>query len=77
MASISMQVYNGKKYIKEALESLLSDAFTVFEFTISYNYSTDSTPEICKEYASKNRRTLVVKSALLLTPTKLDIFERI
>jgi glycosyltransferase involved in cell wall biosynthesis len=77
MVSIGMPVYNGEKYIREALDSLLSQTFTDFELIISDNCSTDSTPEICKEYASKNRRTLVVKSALLLTPTKLDIFERI
>jgi len=61
MVSIGMPVYNGEKYIREALDSLLSQTFTDFELIISDNCSTDSTPEICKEYASKDQRIKYIK----------------
>ncbi len=41
--SISMPVYNGAKYIREALDSLLAQTFTDFELIISDNASTDDT----------------------------------
>ena len=39
--SIGMPVYNGEKFIREALDSLLSKSFTDFELIISDNASTD------------------------------------
>lgn len=49
--SIGMPVYNGAQYIREALDSLLSQTFTDFELIISDNASTDDTQSICAEYA--------------------------
>lgn len=54
--SIGMPVYNGEKYIREALDSLLAQTFTDFELIISDNCSTDNTQEICREYATKDSR---------------------
>jgi len=54
--SIGMPVYNGERYLEEALESLLSQSFTDFELIISDNDSTDNTGEICKRYAAKDSR---------------------
>ncbi|MEP6486180.1 glycosyltransferase [Microcoleus vaginatus GB2-A3] len=52
--SIAMPVYNGDRYLCQALDSLLAQDYPNFELLISDNASTDSTPEICQEYAAKN-----------------------
>ena len=54
--SIGLPVYNGARYLREAIESILAQTFTDFELIISDNASTDSTPEICQEYAAQDRR---------------------
>jgi glycosyltransferase involved in cell wall biosynthesis len=56
VVSIGMPVYNGEKYIRNAIDSLLNQTFKNFELIISNNASTDSTENICKEYAKKDSR---------------------
>lgn len=51
-----MPVYNGEKYIRQALDSLLAQGFKDFELIISDNASTDNTAEICLDYAIKDER---------------------
>ena len=51
-----MPVYNGEEFLRQALDSLLSQTFTDFELIISDNASTDSTEVICKEYAARDQR---------------------
>lgn len=63
VVSIGMPVYNGAKYIKEALDSLLAQTFSDFELIISDNASTDETREICEEYAGKDKRIKYVRQA--------------
>ena len=54
--SIGMPVYNGERFIRKAINSLLAQTFTDFELILSDNASTDKTEEICKEYADRDRR---------------------
>jgi glycosyltransferase involved in cell wall biosynthesis len=54
--TIGLPVYNGEKFIKTCIESILNQTFLDFELLISDNASTDSTSEICNEYASKDKR---------------------
>jgi len=54
--SIGMPVYNGEDYLPEALDSILNQTLTDFELIISDNGSIDKTPEIIKEYSSKDER---------------------
>lgn len=61
--SIGMPVYNGAKFIHEALDSLLAQTFTDFEMIISDNASTDETEAICREYAAKDQRIKYVRQA--------------
>ena len=56
-----MPVYNGEKFIREALDSLLAQTFTDFELIISDNASTDGTESICREYAEKDARIRYVR----------------
>lgn len=54
--TIGLPVFNGEKYIKNALDAALSQSFTDFELIISDNGSTDSTPLICNDYAKRDKR---------------------
>ncbi|MDD5165096.1 MAG: glycosyltransferase family 2 protein [Candidatus Pacebacteria bacterium] len=48
--SIILPVYNGETYIKEAVDSILSQTFSNFELIIINDGSTDRTKEIIKSY---------------------------
>ncbi|WP_448526536.1 glycosyltransferase family 2 protein [Parathermosynechococcus lividus] len=61
--SIGMPVYNGARYIREALDSLLAQTFTEFELIISDNASTDDTEAICREYAAKDHRVRYIRQS--------------
>jgi glycosyltransferase involved in cell wall biosynthesis len=56
LVSIGMPIYNGERYVREALDSLLAQDYENFELIISDNASTDSTFKICKEYARRDKR---------------------
>ncbi len=56
LVSIGMPVYNGEKYIRRALDSLLAQDYEDFELIISDNASTDGTPQICRAYAARDAR---------------------
>ena len=59
---IGLPVYNSQKHLGAAIESHLSQSFTDFSLVISDNGSTDSTPDICAEYASKDKRIKYLRS---------------
>jgi glycosyltransferase involved in cell wall biosynthesis len=54
--SIGLPVYNGEKYLAEAIESLLAQTYADFELIITDNASTDRTAEICQRYAAADSR---------------------
>jgi glycosyltransferase involved in cell wall biosynthesis len=54
--SIGLPVYNGERYLAEALDALLAQSFTDFELIISDNASTDRTEEICRRYLARDQR---------------------
>ena len=50
--TVLMSVYNGEKYIKEAIDSILNQTFKDFEFLIINDGSTDRTAEIIRNYSN-------------------------
>ncbi len=51
-----MPVYNGEKYIAEAIESILKQTFTDFEFIIVDDGSQDGSAAISRTYAERDKR---------------------
>ncbi len=54
--SVGLPVYNGERYLAEALDSILAQDFGDFELIISDNASTDGTRDLCEAYARVDRR---------------------
>ncbi len=50
LISVVMSVYNGERYLSEAIDSILSQTFTDFEFIIIDDGSTDTSAEIVHSY---------------------------
>ncbi|MFO0478817.1 MAG: glycosyltransferase family 2 protein [Bacteroidota bacterium] len=53
MVSVVMSVYNGDAYLKEAINSILNQTFTNFEFIIINDGSNDTSLSIIKSYSDK------------------------
>lgn len=49
--SILVPAYNGEKYIRRALDSVLNQTYKDFEVVLIDDGSIDTTPQICDEYA--------------------------
>ncbi|MEO8099808.1 MAG: glycosyltransferase [Acidobacteriota bacterium] len=54
--AVGLPVYNGEAYVAQAIESVLAQTHTDFDFLISDNASTDRTGEICRTYAARDTR---------------------
>ena len=51
--SIIIPVYNGENYIREAIDSALSQTYKNIEIIVVNDGSKDNTDEICKSYGKK------------------------
>jgi len=58
--SIVLPTYNGEKYIRQSIDSIIGQTFTDWELIIVNDCSTDATPQIAKEYADKDNRIKVI-----------------
>lgn len=56
LVSIVLPVYNGAKYLRESIESVIDQTYTNWELLILDDCSIDETAEISKEYAEKDSR---------------------
>ncbi len=65
--TVLMSVYNGERYLNEAVDSILSQTFTDFEFLIIDDASTDRTPEILRSYNDPRIRVVTNEENLGLT----------
>ena len=80
--TIGMPVYNGEKFLCNALDCLLAQSHTNLELIISDDASTDSTSKICTEYAAKDSRikyirhtkNLGIESEAGFTPLPYKVF---
>lgn len=56
LVSIGLPIFNGEKFVREAIDSILAQTFTDFELIITDNASSDRTEIICREYAAQDSR---------------------
>jgi glycosyltransferase involved in cell wall biosynthesis len=54
--SVVMPVYNSERYVAQAVESILAQTFTDFEFLIVEDGSTDASRTILESYAARDAR---------------------
>ena len=62
LVSVIMGVYNGERFLQEAIESVLEQSYSNIEFLICDDCSSDGTANILKEYAQKDRRIRLIKN---------------
>lgn len=64
--SIILPTYNGGKYIKRAIESVITQSFSGWELLIIDDGSTDNTENIVKGYIEKDSRIIYLKNEVNL-----------
>ena len=62
--SVGVPVYNGEKFLEEALISLMSQTYADLEILISDNASVDRTEDICRDFALTDRRIRYYRSTI-------------
>ncbi|MBQ9233731.1 MAG: glycosyltransferase [Lachnospiraceae bacterium] len=58
--SVVLPIYNGERYLREALESIMNQTFINFELIIVDDASTDKTGKIIQEYLKKDERIKII-----------------
>lgn len=61
LTSVIMSCYNAEQYLREAIESVLDQSFSDFEFILIDDGSTDATLEIIRTYERQDERIVVVE----------------
>lgn len=69
LVTVLMPVYNGERYLREAIESILCQTYPYFEFLIVNDNSTDSSEAIIRSYADDRIRYLKNDANLGITKT--------
>ena len=57
--SVIVPVYNTEKYLAKCLDSLLKQQINNYEILLVDDGSTDNTPQICDDYAKKDKKVRV------------------
>lgn len=63
--SVVMTAYNAEKYISEAMESVLKQSFSNFDFIIVDDGSTDNTLSVIRSFDDKRIR--VIETNMILS----------
>jgi glycosyltransferase involved in cell wall biosynthesis len=68
--TIGVPVYNGQKYIRFTLDSLIAQTMSDIEIIVTDNCSTDNTPQIVAEYAARDPRVKYVRNSTNVGPAR-------
>ncbi len=68
--SVIMSVYNGERFLNDAIDSILCQTFSDFEFVIVDDKSIDNTNNILREYSKKDERIKIIKNSENIGLTK-------
>lgn len=63
---VLMSTYNGEKYVKEQIESILNQKNVELTLLIRDDGSSDGTYDICKEYEKKRKMLSYIKESILV-----------
>lgn len=63
VVSVLLAVYNGERFLAEAIESILTQTYTDFELIVIDDGSVDGTAEIIREYAGRDERIRILQQA--------------
>jgi len=63
LVSVVTPVYNGEKYLRACIESVIAQSYDNWEYVIVNNRSTDGTLAIAREYEARDRRIRVHDNA--------------
>jgi glycosyltransferase involved in cell wall biosynthesis len=77
MVSVCMTTYNGEKYLKKQVDSILSQLTDIDELIVSDDGSTDSTLDILLGYNDKRIKLLSHKDDNVILPKKSLIYRKI
>lgn len=69
--TVIMPVYNGEKYLVEAIESVLNQTFEDFDLLVLNDNSTDSTSKILENFCKKDNRVKVITKSKNEGPANL------
>lgn len=61
-----MPCFNAEKYLSQAIESILTQTYSDFEFIIIYDNSTDNSIKLLSEYAKRDARIKVIINSTVL-----------
>lgn len=61
IVSVIVALYNSERYIRECIDSVLNQSLKDIELICVDDVSTDSTPQILSEYASRDSRIKIVR----------------
>lgn len=68
--SILVAAYNEEQHLAECLESLIGQSYQNLQIVVIDDYSTDSTPQIIKEYSLRDKRILPLRMPSNCGPAK-------
>ena len=71
--SVIMAVYNGEKWLAEAIDSVLAQTYGDFEFLIHDDGSTDGSPAILSDYAARDPRIILSSAPNRGLPASLNL----
>lgn len=60
LVSVVMPMYNQEKYIKKCIESVINQTLKDIEIIVVNDGSTDSSPDVIKKYAEKDKRIVFI-----------------
>lgn len=63
LISVIMSIYNGEKYLKEAIDSILGQSYKNFEFIIINDGSIDNSLSIVKNYKEMDNRIVLIENS--------------
>ena len=76
LVTVLLPVYNGEKYIRESIQSVLNQTFINFELLIINDGSTDKTVEIINSFKDKKESEISINNFLLTSKIMQFFYEQ-